>query len=179
MSVSTIWGTKARERVAPYPCDRYVAQPDAVYYRGVTVAAPADVLFRWLCQLRIAPYSYDWLDNGGRPSPQRLIPNIDKLAVGQQVMTIFTLVEFATNQHITLKLKSRAEWVFGELTVSYMVVPLGAAQCRLLTKLVIRYPQGWYGRILRAVLPWGDLLMMRRQLLNFKRLAEEHQESEG
>ncbi|MCX5731216.1 MAG: hypothetical protein NTY18_07665 [Deltaproteobacteria bacterium] len=36
---------------------------------GVTVAAPATVLFRWLCQLRVAPYSYDRLDDGSPRHP--------------------------------------------------------------------------------------------------------------
>jgi hypothetical protein len=29
---------------------------------------------------------------------------------------------------------------------------------------------GW---LLRRILPWGDLVMMRRQFLNFKELAEQ------
>ncbi len=172
MSTSTTWGTSARERTIAYPCDKYVAQPRAAYYRGVTVNAPAAAVFRWLCQLRVAPYSYDWLDNGGRRSPRKLTPGADKLAVGQQVMTIFELVEFAADQHITLKLRSRSQRVFGELTVSYLIVPLAAHRCRLLAKLVVQYPGGVYGQLLSVGLPWGDLLMMRRQLLNFKALAE-------
>jgi len=38
--------------------------------------------------------------------------------------------------------------------------------------MVVRYPRGLRGVLMRWGLPWGDLLMMRRQLLNFKALAE-------
>ena len=44
--------------------------------------------------------------------------------------------------------------------------------CRLLVKLLVRYPGGVYGAFLRAFLPWGDLVMMRKQLLTLKALAE-------
>jgi hypothetical protein len=59
------WGTTAAERGLSFACDRYLVEPQGVYFRGISVAAPPKVMFRWLCQLRIAPYSYDWLDNPG------------------------------------------------------------------------------------------------------------------
>lgn len=41
-------------------------------WRGVTVAAsPADI-WPWVVQLRLAPYSYDWIDNLGRTSPREI-----------------------------------------------------------------------------------------------------------
>jgi hypothetical protein len=56
--------------------------------------------------------------------------------------------------------------------VSYVVEPAGAGESRLLAKLLVRYPMGTLGWLMRAVLPPGDLIMMRRQLLNLKALAE-------
>jgi hypothetical protein len=136
-------------------------------------AAPA-VLFRWLCQLRVAPYSYDWIDNGGRRSPRTLTPGMENLAIGQSVMQIFTLVEFAKGRHVTLRIKhgSGAFSLRGDLAVTYLILPEEAGRCRLLVKLVVRYPPGFLGSLMRWGLPWGDLLMMRRQLLNLKALAE-------
>jgi hypothetical protein len=139
------------------------------------VSAPAARLFRWLCQMRVAPYSYDWIDNGGRRSPRTLTPGLDHLAIGQSVMRIFTLVEFAKDRHLTLRIKhgAGAFSLFGDLAVTYLIVPEDAGRCRLLVKLVSRYPPGFTGRLMRWGLPWGDLLMMRRQLLNLRRLAEQ------
>jgi hypothetical protein len=42
----------------------------------------------------------------------------------------------------------------------------------LIVKLLVRYPQGILGVLMRLMLPWGDLIMMRRQLINFKELSE-------
>jgi hypothetical protein len=60
------WRTRAGERQLDFACDRFLARPDATLFRAVTIDASPSAIFRWLCQLRIAPYSYDWIDNRGR-----------------------------------------------------------------------------------------------------------------
>ena len=178
-SISETWGTEPEERRLAFPCDDIIPQPDEALYRGVTVNATPKTLFRWLCQMRAAPYSYDWIDNGGRQSPRGLTPGLDNLAIGQDVMRIFKLTGFEKDRHLTLRVrgKSGAAQTFGDIVVSYVIVPSvndrSIGSCRLLVKLIAKYPLGLYGRMMRALLPWGDLLMMRRQLLNLKRLAEE------
>lgn len=124
--------------------------------------------------MRAAPYSYDWIDNGGRRSPRTLTPGLEELAIGQTFMTIFELASFAQNEHITLRTRAGGPLAraFGDIVCTYRVVPLAGDRCRLLVKLHVRYPRGLYGAVLRALLPWGDLVMMRRQLLNLKALAE-------
>ncbi len=173
MSLATAWGTTAEERALSFPCDRHLDGYDGEYYRGVTVETPPGVLFRWLCQMRIAPYSYDWIDNLGRRSPQTLTPGLEDLELGQRVM-IGPLVEFERDRHLTVLMNSR---MFGRMAVTYLIVPRKPDRCRLLVKLVVRYPRGPIGWIERLVLPWGDWIMMRRQLLNFKELAEREVDS--
>jgi len=173
-SISETWGTEPRERRLAFPCDDLISQPDAVLYRGVTIEASPEIVFRWLCQMRAAPYSYDWIDNLGKQSPRELSPSLENLAIGQDVMSIFNLVGFEQGRHLTIRVKPRssASKTFGEIGVSYFIVPSTGNSCRLLVKLIARYPRGIKGRVMRTLLPWGDLVMMRRQLLNFKHLAE-------
>jgi hypothetical protein len=171
------WGSTEAERQLEFACDRLLAPADAVLFRAVTVEASPAALFRWLCQLRVAPYSYDWIDNWGRQSPRRLTPGLDRLEVGQAVMTIFTLVDYRGDEHLTMQIKrgSRAVQVFGDVAVTYLIVPKAERSCRLVVKLLARYGHGALGGLMSLLLPWGDLVMMRRQLLNLKGLAERSQ----
>jgi len=168
------WGVEPAERGLAFPCDRLPEKFDADYFRGVTVHASPATTYRWLCQLRAAPYSYDGLDNWGRRSPRQLIPGLENLKIGQTVMTIFNLIDFEPDRQITCRIKPRTSpsRLFGDVVVSYLIVPRSDRECRLLAKLRVSYPQGPMGRLMRVVLPPGDLVMMRRQLLNLKGLAE-------
>jgi hypothetical protein len=138
----------------------------------VDVAAPSALVFRWLCQLKVAPYSYDWIDNAGRRSPRELTPGAERLAVGQRVMTIFTLADFTGGEQITLATRPGAgERLFGRLWITYRVRADGTGS-RLAVKLRVPRPRGILRRLATGALAWGDLLMMRRQLLTLKALAE-------
>ena len=166
------WGSTEEERALDFPCDRHLPGAEDAVFRAVTVEAPPAVLFRWLCQLRAAPYSYDWIDNLGRRSPRELTPGLERLEVGQRVMTIFELVEFERDRHLTIRLR-RLRHLFGEIAGTYLIVPGVDRDCRLVVKLVVRWPRvPLWGRATRLSLPLGDLVMMRRQLLNLKTLAE-------
>ena len=167
------WGATPAERRAGFPCDRFLPEADGEYFRAVGVAAPVEVLFRWLCQLKVAPYSYDLVDNFGRRSPRELTPGVERLERGQKVMTIFDLADFREDEHLTLTLGGPlANALFGRAAMSYVVSPVADDRCRLVAKLRVRYPAGLAGSVMRLLLPWGDLLMMRKQLLTLKRLAE-------
>ena len=168
-SVAHIWGSTPLERASAFPCDA-LARPGALAcFRAVDVHAPADLLFRWLCQLRAAPYSYDWIDNRGRRSPPTLTPRLDELEVGQAVMGIFRVASFERDRHLTIQ---TAGGRFGTFFVTYRIDPGGPDRCRLVVKLLGDLPSRPMSRLLAWLFPWADLVMMRRQLLNLKKLAE-------
>ena len=164
------WGSTPADRELAFPCERFEPAPDDVWFRAVDVDAPPAVVFRWLCQLRAAPYSYDWIDNLGRRSPPALTPGLERLAIGQRVLVAFELVDFEPGRSITMVLR-RGRFAFGDFALTYAALPHGPAGTRLVVKLLTRNPapRRW---IVGALGPWLDLIMMRRQLLNLKRLAE-------
>lgn len=164
------WGSTEAERRGSFPCDSQLPDHREELFRAVTVEAPAPIVFRWLCQLRVAPYSYDWLDNLGRRSPRALTPGAERLELGQRIMGIFDLVAFEPERQLTIRL--RKPGIFPPLAATYLVAPISAAACRLVVKLVVRPRPGLRDRIGGVVFPWLDFVMMRRQLLNLKELAE-------
>jgi hypothetical protein len=80
------------------------------------------------------------------------------------------LVEFEHDDHLTLLHRGP---IFGDVAGTYRVVPSTPARSRLVVKVLVRYPRrAVLGAAVRRALPLGDLIMMRRQLLTLKQLAE-------
>ena len=153
------WNTTPYKHHLPARCDELVPNAPVRLSRAIDVRAPREHVFRWLCQLRVAPYSYDRLDNAGRDSPRQLTPGLDDLRPGQPFMRIFRLVEAVPPEQLTLEHRGR----LGHVGVTYAV----SERSRLVLKIAWRAPLA-----LGPVLALGDLAMARRQLLNLARLAE-------
>jgi hypothetical protein len=57
--------------------------------RAITIDAPPEEVWPWLLQLgygRAGWYSYDWIDNDGRPSANRIVPEFQHLEPGDQIL---------------------------------------------------------------------------------------------
>jgi hypothetical protein len=169
------WGTTDEERSMWWPCDAYVNPPLVTEYRAVEVLAPKEIAYRWLCQLRVAPYAYDWFDNFGRQSPRQLTPGLEQLRVGQQLLVMFKIVEFEENDHITV-LGDTFGWAFGQrLAMTYRVLPCSPISCRIVSKLTGHHgplPASLLNLFRREFFSIGELPLMRKQLLTLKQLAE-------
>jgi hypothetical protein len=129
----------------------------------VSVAAPAETVWPWVAQVRLAPYSYDWLDNRCHRSPRTLV-GLPEPTTGEP----FTAVGGRPQGRI-LSVDPGCQLtatILGAL-MSYVLDPSPDGSTRLLLKVVGR-PSRW----LASLLSVGDLVMARRQLLNLKRLAE-------
>ncbi|MFG3604404.1 polyketide cyclase [Micromonospora chersina] len=159
------WGVTDSETLRSYPCDDFVVSPALQAWRGVQIEAPAAGVWPWLAQVRLAPYSYDWIDNLGRRSPRWLV-GLPEPRVGEAFTTaggrkVGRIVSVEPGRQLT-------STIMGAF-MSYVLVPQEPDTTRLLLKVVMRTTR-WAALVLSV----GDLVMARRQLLNLKQLAERH-----
>ena len=157
------WGVTDEEVARSYPCDDFVTSPTLQAWRGVSVRAPAAAVWPWVAQVRLAPYSYDWIDNGGRRSPRELA-GLPEPRAGDRFTTVGgrqlgRIVSVDPGAQLTATIMGAY--------MSYVLVPADLDGTRLLLKVVSRA-----GPLAARGLSVGDLIMARRQLLNLKRLAE-------
>jgi hypothetical protein len=156
------WNVTENEVGRHYPCDDFVRAPTLQAWRGVTVHATPETLWPWVAQIRIAPYSYDWIDNLGHRSPQQLV-GLPEPVVGEPFTTAATrhagrILAVEPPNHLTGEIMGAC--------MSYVLAP-EAQTTRLLMKIVTAM-----GRWATPWLSVCDLIMARRQLLNLKCLAE-------
>ena len=156
------WGVTDEETRRHYPCDDFVNAPALEAWRAVDIAAAADVVWPWVTQLRVAPYSYDWIDNLGRRSPRHLLdlpePRVGNGFTSVGVRPRGRIVSFDPGRQLTGAIMGAH--------MSYLLEPRGELATRLLLKVVMQATH--FG----VALSLGDLVMARRQLLNLKLLAE-------
>jgi hypothetical protein len=165
-----VWGASPDEVRRHYPADDLV--PGALRLtRAISVHAPAAVTWRWLCQIAVAPYSYDWIDNRGRRSPQALTPGAERLEPGQTMAIVFRLTSFDDGHQWTAVTDARGRRLFGPVALTYAAEPDGPGS-RIVCRIATAAAGGPVAWARARALAWGDLVMMRRQLLNLKALAE-------
>lgn len=177
--VRRAWGTIEKERTGTEECMKYVPPPLDTYYRGITVHADRATIWRWLCQMRAAPYSYDWIDNYGRRSPRELTPGLDELQAGQPILVIFEVVGFERDRHITVQIKPGLRWFWGNTCCTFRVEDAEDGNgCRLLMIMTVHdLPSRLAGRtgvyqLRKYFFPWAELVMVHKQFRTFKMLAE-------
>jgi hypothetical protein len=166
------WGASDAEMNRVMPGDEII--PDAASTtRAITVAAPPEEVWPWLVQIgfdRAGWYSYDWIDNDGRPSADRIIPELQALAVGDQLPMLPDMGPRVRTIEPTKYLLSGDE-ILGTWCLALYRTTEG-------TRLVSRWRVGW--RITPASVFWiliadpGAFIMERKMLLGIKERAEGH-----
>jgi hypothetical protein len=84
------WGATADEVRRAMPGDHLILDA-ATTTRAIGIRAPAEAVWPWLVQLgygRGGWYSYDWIDNDGQPSADHIIPELQRLQVGDQILML-------------------------------------------------------------------------------------------
>lgn len=118
------WGATGAEVASEYPGDELISDPDDQATMATTLPVPPETVWPWLTQMgsdRGGWYSRDWLDNNGKPSADRIVPEWQQLHVGQRLSRVgapgeepgsFTVVKVEPNQ--TLVLRSRYALTTGQ-----------------------------------------------------------------
>ena len=161
------------EQAAEYPCDGYLQVPARAYLRAISVKANPALTFRWLCQLSVAPYSYDLIDNRGHRSPRELTPGADGLKIGDEFL-VCQIRDLQAGRQISGVASPAVERVFGPIALTYAVVPQADGNSRIVVRMWLG-TRGRLGGLKRVALVFGDAVMMRKQLTTLRDLAERDQ----
>jgi hypothetical protein len=170
------WGANPAQASAPMAGDDLVPISHFTATRAITVdARPCDV-WPWLAQVgfgRAGFYSYDLLDNLGRPSATEILPQWQRVRIGDIAApmagsptpaTSFLVADAVPDEYLL--------WAKPDSTWAWMLVPLGPSRTRLVTRLRQRYRPTPSGLLTMVLAEFGDFAMMRKMLLGIKSRAE-------
>ena len=127
------WGVSDSETLRSYPCDDFVVSPTLQAWRGVRVEAPAEAVWPWVAQVRLAPYSHDWIDNLGRRSPRELA-GLPEPRSGQR----FTTSGRELGRIVSVDGGNQLTGTIMGAFMSYVLVPEDHRTTRLLLKVVMQ-----------------------------------------
>lgn len=168
------WGATDEECERPLPGDALVEDPTLVATRAITIHAHPTDIWPWLVQVgvnRAGWYSYDWLDNLGRPSAREIIPELLDIKVGD-VMPMSPDGKHGIPVH-DLDLPRSMVWgTPGETSWAWVLDPRPDGSTRVITRIRSRYR--WLSPTIAfsMLLEFADIWMIRRMLLNLQQRIE-------
>jgi hypothetical protein len=143
--------------------------------RHIEIRAGSSDVYTWLKQLRIAPYSYDFLDNRGIKSPVYIIENLPPIKINAHFLLAFHIFGFEENKFIAgrfcLPIIPPVNRYIKEMFIEYRIQELGT-QVLLWCKI-----KGWFNNNIASkgffrIFSLVNLIMTRRQLRKIKKLSE-------
>ena len=143
--------------------------------RYIEVRANASNIFVWLKQLRIAPYSYDLIDNRGKKSPDYIIADLPALKINTHYLLAFHIFEFEENSFIACRfcepINPPVNLYMKSLFFEYRIEEQGTK-----TKLWCKI-KGYFNTDISSkgfffIFSVVNKIMMKRQLKNIKKLSE-------
>lgn len=168
------WGATADEVAGRMPGDELITRPALDATRAITIRARPEQVWPWLVQAgtgRAGWYSYDLVDNLGRASADRVVPQLQDLAVGD-------LVPMTPSGRLGLRVHALDEPVSmvwgspGETTWAWVLLAGPGGSTRLVTRFRSRSVAGVPTWLFALPLEIGDAVMMRKMLLTVKSRAE-------
>ncbi|MXM64695.1 hypothetical protein GR925_14890 [Streptomyces sp. HUCO-GS316] len=110
------WGATHEEADRDFPGDALIPDADGCSTMATTLPAPPDAVWPWLQQMgcnRGGWYSWDRLDNGGRPSARHIVPEWQHLERGQHLDSLpsgdawFTVAVLESERTLVLRSQTK------------------------------------------------------------------------
>lgn len=162
----------------PLPGDELLPTANGRCTNAITIRAQPSEIWPWLIQMgcrRAGWYSYDGLDNGAVPSADKIIPELQRVKVGD----VFAWTPTASDGFVIQAVEPEKFVVLGgnagalyRVTWAFVLERIDETSTRLLTRSSGEYTRFWAGMYLRFVARPVHFGMQRKQLLNIKRRVE-------
>ncbi len=154
--------------------DDLVESPTLEATRAITIRARPDDIWPWLAQVgvnRAGWYSYDLLDNLGRPSARELIPELLDIKVGD-LMPMSPDGKHGIRVHALDPPRSMIWGTPGDTSWTWVLDARCDSSTRVVTRVRSRYR--WLSPTIAfsMLLEFADIWMMRRMLLNLRERVE-------
>lgn len=170
------WGATGDEISGHYPGDDLVRIPDGGATMATTLPAPPDSVWPWLVQMggdRGGWYSWDYLDNGRRPSSDRIVPDWQTIEVGQHLLTSpdgpsrFVAAIVEENRTLVLRgdYSKNIDGIWG-----FHLRPAPPGSTRLVVRTRNRGRPRWVMRLVQLI--WSEPVHFVMQTRQFKNLRD-------